>query len=68
MHGDFCMEFLVGENVAKILGSAVGDGELLDGDCVFLSIFKEEKGGLMRGVHMCCCHSCCIIQYDGMSG
>ena len=33
------MKFAIGENVAEILRSAVGDGELSDGDWVSLSVF-----------------------------
>ena len=33
------VKFAIGENVAQILRSAVGDGELLDGNGVSLSVF-----------------------------
>ena len=37
--GGGSVKFAIGENVAQILRSAVGDGELLDGDFVPLSVF-----------------------------
>ena len=43
------VKFTIGENVAQILRSAVGDGELSDGDYVSLSVFQGGEGYFVWG-------------------
>ena len=43
------MEFAIGEDVPQIFSSAVGDGELTDGDRVSLSIFQGRERWFVGG-------------------